>query len=311
MSGLFDRRDTAPMLIGEAGDAFDSPDYLYELKLDGVRCLAYLSDQTEFVNKRKLLVSPLYPELTGICKQVRTPCILDGELIVMRDGKPDFSEMQRRALMGNQVKIEMASKILPVSFTAFDILHEGGRDLIGLPLTQRKEILNDAVKRENDRLAVSRYIENAGRQLYALTERQGLEGIVAKLKASRYYPGKRTREWMKCKNLQDDDYVVCGYIPKREGVTSLVIGQYHGADLLYRGHVTLGDSSRDFQRIRQLKKLGAPPFHQTPAGNENAVWIEPALVCTVKYMEKHKNGSLRQPVYKGLRNDKAPEECTV
>jgi ATP-dependent DNA ligase len=246
MSGLFDRRDTAPMLIGAEGEAFDSPDCLYELKLDGVRCLAYLSDRTELVNKRKLLVSPLYPELAGICRQVRTPCILDGELIVMHGGKPDFSQMQRRALMGNRVKIEMASKMLPVSFTAFDILQEGGKDLIGLPLTQRKEILNDAVKRENDRLAVSRYIENAGRQLYALTEQQGLEGIVAKLKTSRYYPGKRTREWIKCKNLQDDDYVVCGYLPKREGVTSLVIGQYRGVDLLYRGHVTLGVSGRDF-----------------------------------------------------------------
>ncbi len=139
-------------------------------------------------------------------------------------------------------------------------------------------------------------------------EKQSLEGIVAKRKDSKYYFDKRTKDWIKIKYLQDDDFVVCGYIIKENNVTSIVLGQYRGGSLVYRGHVTLGVSSADFQEIARQKKLELPPF-EAPAGNENAVWVEPVLVCTVKYMMKTPNGGMRQPVFKGLRRDKGPEEC--
>lgn len=117
MSDLFEQKGIKPMLIGLEGEAFDSPDYLYELKLDGERCVAYLDPRsgTELRNKRDLKMLPKVPELSEIHKQVRCRCILDGELAVIKDGRPDFYEIQRRSLMSNPLKIKLASKkILPV-----------------------------------------------------------------------------------------------------------------------------------------------------------------------------------------------------
>ena len=308
MTDLFAAKALSPMLIGAESEAFDSPDYTYELKLDGVRCLAFLGPAgTELRNKRNLVVSPFYPELAEIYRQVKGRCILDGELTVIVDGKPQFSEIQRRALMSDPFKIKLAAGKAPVSFTAFDLLYRDGEELMGHPLEERQARLKQAVK-ESDRLAVSRVIEGQGKALYALTEQQGLEGIVAKRKGSLYYPGKRTKDWIKIKNLQDEDFVVCGYIRKSQGMTSLVLGQYRGGELVYKGHVTLGVSGSNYKRVTQAPRLSAPPF-PVPAGNENATWIVPDLVCTVQYMERTAKGGMRQPVFKGLRDDKAPIEC--
>jgi len=100
-----------------------------------------------------------------------------------------------------------------------------------------------------------------------------LEGIVAKRKDSKYYLGKRTKDWIKIKNLQDDDFVVCGYILKGNSVTSIVLGQYSGSELVYKGHVTLGLSTADFQIIKSIPKITSPIFNDPPSSNENAVWI--------------------------------------
>lgn len=306
---IFEQKSISPMLIGAEGPAFDSEDYIHELKLDGVRCLAYIDrNYLELRNKRNLRVAHIYPELSEIHRQVKHRCILDGELIVMRNGAPYFAEMQRRALMSDAFKIRLAAAKLPVSFTAFDILYDKDRPVNELPLMERKALLAATVM-ESDRLAVSRYIEEKGSTLYTLAEQNNLEGIVSKRKDSLYYFGKRTRDWIKAKNLKDDDFVICGYIRKEKGVVSLVLGQYGEGSLRYKGHVTLGVGGRDFERISNAPVSQTPPFDDIPGGHEQAVWLEPDLVGTVKYMEKTAAGSLRQPVFKGLRDDKAPKDC--
>jgi len=298
------------MLIGEEGEPFDSPDYIYELKLDGERCIAYLDESgIDLRNKRNMLMLPKVPELSEIYKQINKRCILDGELFVMKDGKPDFYEIQRRSLMTNKMKIELAANKYPASFVAFDILYYDGQQVTNWPLMERKVMLAKAI-RENERLAISRYIEKHGITFYELAKQQELEGIVAKRKDSKYYFDKRTKDWIKIKYLQDDDFVVCGYILKENSVSSLVLGQYQNRQMIYKGHVTLGVSGRDFDIIKSTPKTKLPPF-ETPIGNENAIWIEPILVCTGKYMMLNQNGSMRQPVFKGLREDKLPEECIV
>lgn len=312
MMDIFERKNIKIMLIGQMREAFDSPDYIYELKLDGERCIAYLDKAggTVLRNKRNIDMLVKVPELSDIYKQAKHRSILDGELIVINRGKPDFSEIQRRSLMSNTFKIRIAAQKLPASFIAFDILYYKDHEIIDLPLMERKKILEDTVV-ENERIAISRYIEEYGVEYYRLTEREQLEGIVAKRKDSRYYFDKRTKDWIKIKNLQDDDFVVCGYIIKDKGITSIVLGQYSGSELVYKGHVTLGLSTADFKRIKETPGIKNPLFKSLPSGNENAVWIQPELVCTVKYMMKTASGSMRQPVLKGLRNDKLPEECTV
>ncbi|WP_333783850.1 RNA ligase family protein [Clostridium sp.] len=299
------------MLIGETQEAFDSPDYIYELKLDGERCIAYLDkDMTELRNKRNIKMLVKVPELSTMHKQVKHRCILDGELIVIKDGVPDFYEIKRRSLMSNTFKIQLASSKLPASFTAFDILYYEDHSVTDLPLMKRKKLLEKVIN-ENERIAISRYIEERGVEFYQLAKQNLLEGIVAKRKDSKYYLDKRTKDWIKIKYLKDDDFVVCGYILKDGGVISIVLGQYLKKELIYKGHVTLGLSTEDFQLIKSAPKLSSQPFSDLPTGHDNAVWIEPSLVCIVKYMMKTANGSLRQPVFKGLRDDKPPKDCIV
>jgi bifunctional non-homologous end joining protein LigD len=251
---------------------------------------------------------PKVPELAEIHKNVNVRCILDGELAVIKDGRPDFFEIQKRSMMSNPVKIDMAAKKYPACFTAFDILYYENRQVTDLPLTERKELLQKAVISENGRFAVSRFIEKNGIQFYALAEQQELEGIVAKRKDSKYYFDKRTKDWIKIKYLQDDDFVVLGYVPKENSMNSIILGQYSNGQLVYKGHVTLGVGGEPFRRIKTLNKTDCP-FSEIPKGNENAVWVTPELVCTVKYMMKTESGGMRQPVFKGLREDKSPEEC--
>ena len=309
MTDIWETKNIRPMLIGTAGQPFDSDEYIYELKLDGERCIAYLDrDKTILKNKRNILMLPKVPELAEIHKNVNVRCILDGELAVIKDGRPDFFEIQKRSMMSNPVKIDMAAKKYPACFTAFDILYYENRQVTDLPLTERKELLQKAVISENGRFAVSRFIEKNGIQFYALAEQQELEGIVAKRKDSKYYFDKRTKDWIKIKYLQDDDFVVLGYVPKENSMNSIILGQYSNGQLVYKGHVTLGVGGEPFRRIKTLNKTDCP-FSEIPKGNENAVWVTPELVCTVKYMMKTESGGMRQPVFKGLREDKSPEEC--
>ena len=310
---LFEQKRIAPMLIGESGEPFDDPDCIYELKLDGERAIAYLEPGgTELRNKRNKRMLPVFPELAGLHKQARGRCILDGEYVVLRDGKPWFAEIQRRSLMSNAFRIGLAAKQYPVSFVAFDILYLDGKDLTKLPLMERKAILGKTVQSESERFALSRYIESAGKALYNHAAAQSLEGVVAKYKHSKYHQGKRTKEWIKFKNLLDDDFVVCGYIHKDNNMASIVLGQYDEGKLVYKGHVTLGVSGSDFIRVKQYANMDAPPFEVPEGhGNERAEWVLPELVCTVRFMERTANGGMRQPVFKGLRDDKAPEECLV
>jgi len=309
MGDLFQEKGIHPMLIGAEGDAFDSDDYLYELKLDGERCIAYLdADGTDLRNKRNMKMLPKVPELSEIHKQVKCRCILDGELAVIHDGKPDFFLIQKRSLMTNPMKIKLESQRHPACFTAFDILYYADHPVTDLPLTERKKLLEAVFQEESSRFAMSRHIESNGIAFYRLAEAQDLEGIVAKRKDSKYYFDKRTKDWIKCKYLKDSDYVVCGYIPKENGITSVVLGQYRDNVLVYKGHVTLGVGGASFQRIQDLRRRKHPEM-EVPDGNETAVWVEPELVCTVKYMMKTESGGLRQPVLKGIRDDKRPEDC--
>lgn len=307
----FDRKQISPMLIGADGDAFDSPDYIYELKWDGERCIAYLNPEhgTELRNKRNVKMLPKVPELSDIHKQVNKRCILDGELMVMKNGKPDFYEIQKRSLTTNNFKIQLASKQYPANFVAFDILYYDDKDLTLLPLTERKQYLKKAIKTENARFAMSRAIPEHGISLYQIAKQQNLEGVVAKRKNSIYIEGKRTKDWIKIKNLKDEDFVVCGYIFKDNHMISVVLGQYDNNRLTYKGHVTLGVGGDNFLKIKETAQIDTPPFFSIPHGNDDAVWIEPSLVCTVKFMDYTSNGGMRQPVFKGLRLDKQPKDC--
>ncbi|HWT27035.1 MAG TPA: DNA ligase [Mobilitalea sp.] len=303
---LFDEKNIKPMLISEMTEPFNDPDWIYELKLDGIRCIAYLDDTTELRNKRNDRMLPKVPELSKIHKHVKDKCILDGELVILKNGVPDFFELQKRALTSNKFKIQLSSEQFPACFVAYDILYRKDTQLNDLSLLERKKHLSEVVN-EHPQLAVSRYIPEKGIELFAVAKQQQLEGVVGKKSNSKYYFDKRTKDWIKFKFLADQDFVVCGYIVKEQGITSVILGQYNGDEMIYKGHVTFGVKYGD---LKKLEIIDHSPFQITPPGNENAIWLKPDLVCTVQYMPNDK-GTLRQPVFKGFRDDKEPYECTT
>ena len=304
---IFENREARAMLIASQTEPFDDHNYIYELKFDGIRCLAYITENdVDLRNKRNKDITPLFPELKEIYLQVNSQCILDGEIVVIKNSKPDFFEVQKRTLMTSPFKIQLHADRLPATFIVYDIIFLNNELLIDKGLEERKDRINKNIH-ENERIAISKVFEN-GIALFDLIKTQGLVGVVAKRKNSKYYFGKRSKDWIKFKVLEDQDYVVCGYILKPNGMTSIIIGQYnHKGELIYKGHVTLGSSLRTLNQYNYTITERSP-FTSVPAGNENAVWLEPTLVCIVEYMPSNKEG-LRQPVFKGIRTDKTAKEC--
>lgn len=293
---LFKEMNVSPMLISQMQEPFDDADWIYELKLDGCRCVAYLEENRVVLrNKRNMELLPRFPELGSIHSQVKNRCVLDGELIVMVNGVPDFYELQKRTLLNDKFKIRLGADKLPASFVAYDCLQYGDKVLFDVPLIERKSMLQETVL-EDDQIAVSRFIPEKGTELFALTVQQELEGVVAKRKDSLYFPGKRTKDWIKFKRMADKDFIICGYEPG--DMVNLILGEYQAGKLVYGGTVTLGVRK---EIVKVLKKSSCP-FETAPKGHEAAVWCVPERVCTVEYMPNTKD-VLRQAVFKGIRED--------
>ncbi|MBQ2923184.1 MAG: DNA ligase [Tyzzerella sp.] len=301
---IFDGRRASPMLIAEQMQAFDDPNWLYELKLDGFRCLAYVDNSmVDLRNKRNVRMLPKFPELKDIGKNVKGRCILDGEIVVMVNSVPDFYRLQKRTLLTDKFKIDMEGHRYPAAFVAFDCLYADGKELVWATLMERKKVLADLIV-EGPRLAISRYVEQSGTALYQLADESRLEGVVAKRKDSFYWMGKRSKDWVKFKRMADEEFVVAGYIPKGKHIYSLVIAKYRGTMLVYKGHVTAGVTR---ETVEALEVTGRNPFTLLPMIKEDVIWVKPSRVCVVEYMP-NLNQALRQPVFKGLRNDVVAEE---
>lgn len=305
MTDLFEEKEISPMLLGEEKEPFDNPEYIYELKLDGIRCIAYLEKgKATLRNKRNKDVTDIYPELSEIWRTANQRCILDGELVAFTDGKPDFYALQKRSLMTDGFRIGIAAKRNPVQFVAYDILYVGKKTITDKTQEERKKILSDTV-RDGENLTVSRWVEGKGKDFFALTKRQGLEGIVAKRKDGKYHIGKRTRDWIKIKVMQDEDLLICGYQPDENGdVKDLVLGyKDENGKLKNRGKVYLGVSKEDKKIVREFAKkntVARALFDKY----KNVVWLKPELVGTAHFMQETENGTMRQPVFKGIRDDK-------
>lgn len=307
---LFAAKNIKPMLIGAEGEPFDDDAFLYELKIDGERCIAYLDpfEGTELRDKRNTRMLPKLPELAELHRNVTRRCILDGELAVLSDGKPDFFAVQRRDRLTNPLRIQLAARQQPACFIAFDLLYLDNYSVTDLPLLKRKALLQEVARREDALFALSPCVERGGAAVFELVKRQGLEGLVAKRRESRYYFGRHTKDWIKMKVLRDEDFVVCGYIRRTSRVAGVVLGQYRDGQLVHKGQVSLETDGEDFRRIRELPAEVSPPV-LISEGGKDAVWVTPSLVCTVRYMMKTESGGMRQPEFQGLRPDKAPGEC--
>jgi bifunctional non-homologous end joining protein LigD len=319
------RPEADPMLATLVEKAFDDDDWLFELKWDGIRALAWCDNETKLTSRNRRDISATYPELEKLHERVvAIDAVLDGEIVAMRNGRPSFEALQGRMNLQDRTAIGKASKQLPVTYVAFDLLYLDGRSLLSLPVEERKRMLSESVVEKLGLVQVSLAVEGEGRAVFATAESQHLEGMVAKKCGSPYRPGKRSKDWLKIKTTHDADVVIGGWTKgeggRSETIGALLVGTYKDGDLHYAGAVGTGFTDRLLGELSAaLRKVEASrcPFIDDPSGSRNQFgkviknphWIEPCLVARVEFRELTSAGRLRAPSFKGLRDDKTPEQC--
>ncbi|MBC7325464.1 MAG: ATP-dependent DNA ligase, partial [Moorella sp. (in: Bacteria)] len=254
-------------MLAVTDQPFDSPDFIYEIKWDGYRCLAYLDGST-FLQSRNLQdLTPTFPELAGLHRGVRgQPAVLDGEIIVLDEGgRPSFSRLQARGRLAAPAKIRQAAIHTPAIFVAFDLLYYCGDNIMARPLSARKELLQEAIKQQQDYLLVSTFIEASGTSFFNACVRQGLEGVMAKARESPYLPGRRSPYWRKFRHTRQGEFVIVGYEPGKgeRSLGALILGEYRQGRLVYRGKVGTGfDREEEERLLAELRKVQPvpPPF---------------------------------------------------
>jgi len=319
---LFDEK-IKPMLA-EISKPFNDENFIFEIKFDGTRTIAYINKEKKevrFLNRRGTWFENRYPEMKELWKDVEAKqVILDGELVVFKEGKPDFYLLAEREHVGSKARAEILSKINPATLVVFDILHLDGKDLIELPLIERKKILENVV-RESERILISAYVVGEGKKFFEEVKAKGLEGIIAKRIDSTYEIGKRSRNWLKIKALNSLDAIICGYTlgegEREKYFGALLLGAMHEGKLRYIGRVGTGWDKRDLEELTQkLKKIEIEKnpfdvFEEEPSILEKVRWVKPKLVCEVQFLELTEDLKLRAPSFKRLREDKAAEECSL
>lgn len=292
------------MLLDQVEEPFDDPNYIYELKFDGSRVIAYIDqEQTILKNKRQKILNPTFPELNELHKFCTKRCILDGELVCMKQGKPDFYTLQARSLLMDPIRIAYQAKKNPATFVVYDILFAGDEEISHYPLLKRKEIISEVVH-ESPSLAISRYIEEHGKAFFQLAAKEGLEGIVAKKKDSIYLVGTRSKSWIKIKVMQEDDLLICGYVlDENQHIKSLILGKEIDGEYAFVATIASRIAAYEQKAIFAFaKKYPSSPLFLMKTEKE-VQWIQPELIAVVEYMMKTKSGGLRQAIFKGIKRD--------
>ncbi len=317
---LTEAKRPLPFMLAEtADDPFSSPEWLFELKYDGYRMLATRTeDGTPVLTYRAGGdMTALYPELAGVVRALPyRDFMIDGEVVVLDEkGRPDFQRLQKRARLTRRQDIEIAVGELPATLFAFDLLSFAGRDLRGLPLSERKELLRKIVPSAGP-IRYADHIVGAGAAMFEQVRAMGLEGVLAKKIESKYRSG-RSPNWLKVSADRTGDFVVVGFTPpkgSRAGLGALDVGLYDGEDLVYAGRVGTGFTDDDLTGIRrQLETIeieDAPGVRGFPK-TEKHHWVKPERVVEVRYKTFTEEGLLRHPVFVRFRPDKGPRECVV
>lgn len=303
-----------PMLATLGERAFSGPDWLFEIKWDGVRALAWIEEGKLTLRARSENdITKRYPELSSLPHVFagRT-AILDGEIATLDEhGHSNFGLLQER--MHVRAPSEALIARVPAVYFLFDILYCDGYDLRQVPLLERKNFLEKLVF-PTERVRYSDHQLAHGKELFALAQQHGLEGIVGKRIDSRYV-SERSHQWMKIKVTQTVDAVVGGWTAARtKGIPfgSLLLGLYEGKKLRFIGHVGSGfDAEKHKELNARLKELETKtcPFAAKPETNEKATWVRPELVARVKFSGWTQDQALRHPVFVALREDVKAEDC--
>lgn len=312
--------NTTPMLATLAASATDEPGWLYEIKWDGYRALAFLDKGSVELRSRnnKSFNEKYYPVYQAL-QHWKVNAVVDGEIVVIdEEGYTDFSQLQ-------EWRSEADGQLV---YYLFDILWLNGKDLTALPLVQRKKLLQQLMPVNNVILRFSEGFITDGTDFFEQARKLKLEGIMAKKTESHYTPGIRTRDWLKIKTSNRQEVVIGGYT-KNEGsskpFSSLLVGVYENGKLQYTGKIGTGFSVAQQQELmKQFASLEVKksPFTVIPDVNKpsrfrpnppqaEAVWLKPKLICEVSFREMTTDGVMRHPSFEGMREDKTPAQVTA
>jgi bifunctional non-homologous end joining protein LigD len=304
------RRTYRPMLATLAEKLPTGDEWLYEVKWDGYRALGYVrAGEASLISRRDNDFTQRFADVAkALARAVRSPeCVVDGEVCALdENGRPSFSAMQQ------------GKRGTPIIYAVFDVLEIDGVSQLDLPLTERRERLEALIDQRQKSVQVSAAFDD-GEALYDAAVEQGLEGVMAKRKSSRYLEAKRTRDWFKIKTHNRQEFVLCGYTKgqgrRARGFGSLVLGMYRDDELVWVGNCGTGFTERDIDDLMdKLRPLATDtsPFEVVPkmpkVKRGDVAWVEPRLVCEVEFTEWTHDGHLRAPVFQGLREDKQPTD---
>jgi bifunctional non-homologous end joining protein LigD len=320
-------RPIEPMLAREARALPPDDGWAFEIKWDGVRAIADGStDPPRLQSRRGESLARRYPELVGLLELLGARgAIVDGEIVALdQEGRPSFQLLQRRMGLTSARSIERRTGEVPVSFIAFDLLALDGRDLSAEPYERRRELLLE-LGLEGECWRTPGHHVGEGPALQEAARRQGLEGIVAKRLGSPYRRGVRSGDWLKLRNRLRGDFLIGGWLGGEGGrsgrIGSLLLGIWNQPPqaaasagepqrLVYAGSVGSGLAERSIDQLEELLaplRRAASPFEfGVGPKRPDPVFCEPQLVCAVEFSEWTREGTLRQPAYKGLRDDVDP-----
>lgn len=295
-----------PMLATPAEVPFTDKDWVFEIKWDGYRAITEKKGKNiKFYSRNGLEFQELYPELVPELMKIKKDCVLDGEIVVLNEeGKPSFQKLQQFD----------EDRSMPILYYVFDCLWYDGQDITGLPLTERKKYAQKALPKSHAVL-YSDHVEEEGEKFFnEIIKLDGLEGMMAKRADSTYEEGRRSRSWLKIKLANTQEAVIAGYTAPRESrkyFGALILGVYDKKKLRYIGHSGTGFTDKMLKELyakMQPLVTDQSPFDEKVPVNAAVTWVEPELVCNVKFSEFTDEGIMRHPVFMGLRMDKEPEE---
>ena len=305
--------DLQPMLATAVTKPPTGPNWLYEIKWDGVRALCLVKDGTlRMQSRRGNRCEQQYPELADLPGHVHAKTAwLDGEICVLdADGRARFQNIQPR-IGANPGSVGRLVETAPATLFLFDILYADGYDLRGVALEDRKKLLNMLVV-PDERIRISEAFDTGGEQMFEAARQMGLEGILAKDRRSTY-ESARSSLWQKVKVSNEQEFVIAGFTKgERDYFGSLVLGVHENGKLRHAGQVGTGFDQKLMKTIyERLEPLVTKTCPLSPKPKiKDVTWVKAELVCQVRFLEWTQEGMLRAPVFVALRDDKAPEEVS-